>query len=94
MGIVREKTGDILAGPDSADVLLIDHITDFVARNWESAGRAKLTVREIDLTDIRIPEIKARDYHDTVSSLRLDSILSSGFRIARGKAADPRAPRA
>ncbi len=58
MGVVREKIGDILVAPDSADLWF-----------W---------------TVWRIFSCKARD---TVSSLRLDAVASSGFRLARGKAA-------
>lgn len=48
MGIVREKIGDILVGPDSADVLVLDTVAEFLAQSWESAGRVKLRVAEID----------------------------------------------
>ena len=48
MGIVREKIGDILVGPDSADVLVLDTVAEFLAQSWESAGRVKLQVAEID----------------------------------------------
>ena len=88
IGIVREKTGDILIHPDSADVLLLDSVTDFVSQNWESAGRVKLHIQEISLHEIQPPEINFQEYHDTVPSLRLDALIASGFRVARGKAAD------
>ena len=48
MGIVREKLGDILVGPDSADLMVLDTVAEFLAQSWESAGRAKLRVSEID----------------------------------------------
>ena len=48
MGIVREKIGDILVGPESADLMVLDTVADFLAQSWESAGRAKLRVAEID----------------------------------------------
>ena len=44
MGIVREKIGDILVGPDSADVLVLDTVAEFLVQSWESAGRVKLRV--------------------------------------------------
>ena len=38
--------------------------------------------------DVSVPEQKVRQIRDTVPSLRLDGIVSSGFSISRGKAAD------
>lgn len=88
MGIVREKVGDILVGPDSADLLVLDTVADFLLQSWDSAGRAKLHVTAIEPRNIHIPEIKCQELRDTVSSLRLDAVASAGFKMARGKAAD------
>ena len=88
MGIVREKLGDILVGPDSADLVVLDSVADFLLQSWTSAGRAKLTVKEIDPAHIHIPQVQCQEVRDTVSSLRLDAVVSSGFKMARGKAAD------
>jgi RNA-binding protein YlmH len=38
--------------------------------------------------DVSVPEQKVRQIRDTVPSLRLDGIVSSGFSISRGKAAE------
>lgn len=88
MGVVREKIGDILVGPDSADVLVLEGVADFLRQSWESAGRAKLSVSEIDPGHIHIPTAQCQEVRDTVSSLRLDAVASTGFKMARGKAAD------
>lgn len=88
MGIVREKLGDILVGPGSADLLVLDTVADFLLQSWTSAGRAKLAVTEIAPAHIHIPAVKCEEVRGTVSSLRLDAVASTGFRMARGKAAD------
>ncbi len=88
MGIVRERTGDILVGPGSADLLVLDTVAEFLLQSWTSAGRAKLTVSEIDPSHLHIPEVQCQEIRDTVSSLRLDAVAASAFRMARGKAAD------
>lgn len=88
MGIVREKLGDILVGTDSADLLVLDTVAEFLLQSWNSAGRAKLTVSEIELSHIHIPQVQVQEVRDTVSSLRLDAVASSGFKMARGKAAE------
>lgn len=88
MGIVREKLGDILVGPDSADLMVLDTVADFLLQSWDGAGRAKLTVSEIEPGHLHIPEVKCQEIRDTVSSLRLDAVVSTGFKMARGKAAE------
>ena len=88
MGIVREKLGDILVSPDSADLVVLDTVAEFLLQSWNSAGRAKLRVSEIEPGHLHIPEVKCQEVRDTVSSLRLDAVASTGFKLARGKAAD------
>ena len=75
-------------GPDSADLLVLDTVAEFLRTSWTSAGRGKLTVTEIDPSHLHIPEVRCEEGRDTVSSLRLDAVASTGFRMARGKAAD------
>ena len=52
-----------------------------------SAGRARLTLRELALSELEIPAAQVKTVRDTVSSLRLDSVVSAGFGLSRGKAA-------
>lgn len=87
LGVVREKIGDILVAPDSADLLVLDSVADFLLQNWTSAGRAKLHAAAIEPDNLHIPAVQRKEVRDTVSSLRLDAVASSGFRLARGKAA-------
>ncbi len=87
LGIVREKIGDILVGPNSADLIVLDSVADFLLTSWTAAGRAKLTVTAIETQNLHIPEVRCEELRDTVSSLRLDAVASTGFRMARGKAA-------
>lgn len=87
MGIVREKTGDILVASGSADLLVLEGVADFLLQSWTSAGRVKLQVTAIEPEHLHIPVAARKEVRDTVSSLRLDAVASSGFRLARGKAA-------
>lgn len=88
LGLTREKIGDILVGENSADVLVSRTAEPFLLEQWESAGRAHLQVAPLPLADVTAPAQAQREVRDTVSSLRLDSVLSSGFSISRQKAAD------
>lgn len=87
MGIVREKVGDILVARGSADLLVLEGVADFLLQSWTSAGRTKLSVSAIEPENLHIPTVQRKEVRDTVSSLRLDAVASSGFRLARGKAA-------
>ena len=88
LGIVREKIGDIYVGDAAADVLVIDALRDFLVQNWTSAGRVRLQVSAIPTDAVRVPERRAAEIRDTVSSVRLDAVLASGFRLSRSKAAE------
>ena len=86
-GIARETVGDILLGGNSCDFLVTAQIAPYILQNLTSAGRAKLRLSQIPLTDIHTPELQVKEIKDTLASLRLDSVVSSGFRISRGLAA-------
>lgn len=86
IGIKRETVGDIYVGKGTCDFLITKEILPYVLDNFISAGRTKLHVEQIPLEDLNVPELKIKEIRDTVSSLRLDSIVGSGFAMARGKA--------
>ncbi len=88
LGITREKVGDILISPHSADVVVAEGIAGFLKNDWDSAGRVRLTVTEIDRQELEIPEAKVTQVQDTVSSMRLDAVVSAAFSISRGRAAE------
>ena len=87
-GIDREKVGDILVGREACDILVFRELCPYLLQNLTGAGRARLRVEEIPLSDIEPPEKQVKVVRDTVSSLRLDAVLATGFSTSRGKAAD------
>lgn len=87
-GITRESVGDILVGENSCDFFVTEEIAPYILQNFENAGRVSLKVSKIPLQDVASPEQKFTEIKDTVASVRLDSILSAGFRISRGTAGD------
>lgn len=86
-GIARETVGDICVGKGSCDFFVTAEIAKFVEQNLVSAGRAKLHLERIPLEAVSVPEPEVKEIKDTLASLRLDSIISSGFRIGRSAAA-------
>lgn len=87
-GLDREKVGDILVGDGVCDIFVFRELAPYLLQNLTGAGRAKLRVEELGLESVAPPEKQVKTVRDTVSSLRLDAVLSTGFSIARGKAAD------
>lgn len=87
-GIDREKVGDILVGDGVCDILVMKELCPYLLQNFDSAGRTRLRVEEISPEMLEPPEKQVKIIHDTVSSLRLDSVMATGFSLSRGKAAD------
>lgn len=88
MGLTREKIGDILVSEQSADVLVAENVVDHLLQQWTAAARTALSVAEIELSALRVPSQQTKQLRDTVSSLRLDSVLSVGFSTSRARAAE------
>lgn len=86
VGIGRETVGDICVGKDYCDFFVTADIAPYLLQNFISAGRAKLRLSAISLSQAIIPEPEVKEIRDTLASLRLDSVISSGFRIGRSLA--------
>ena len=86
-GIARETVGDICVGSGSCDFFVTADIAPYILQNFDSAGRAKLRITQIPCTDASIPEPSVTEIRDTLASLRLDSVISAGFRMGRSLAA-------
>ena len=86
-GIGRETVGDICVGKGYCDFFVTSEIAPYIEQNFLSAGRTKVRIQQISLTEVSIPQPETKEIRDTVSSLRLDSVISSGFRIGRNAAA-------
>lgn len=88
LGITRERVGDILVSDHSADIVVSPSLVEFLRQEWSGAGRVRLTVTEIARHDLRVPQVKVQQVQDTVSSMRLDAVVSTAFSMGRGKAAE------
>jgi RNA-binding protein YlmH len=86
LGIARETIGDICISSKSCDLFVTREIAPFLLQNLTGAGRAKLHLSAIALSDAVIPEPEIRIIKDTLASMRLDGVISAGFRISRGAA--------
>ena len=86
-GISRETVGDICVGKGQCDFFVTAEIAPYLLQSFTSAGRTKVHLEKIPLSEVSVPEPETREIRDTVASVRLDSVISSGFRIGRSAAA-------
>lgn len=86
LGIERETVGDILVSESSADVFVLSHMAEFILSDYKKAGRVPLSIKEIPLSEVRVPEQNVERKRDTVASMRLDGVLSAIFSLSRSKA--------
>lgn len=88
IGLTRERVGDILVGESAAQIVCLRDAAPIILSQFGQAGRYRLRLREIPLSALAPAPAEVKLIHDTVSTLRLDAVLSCGFSLARGKAAD------
>ncbi len=86
LGIKRESVGDILVRRDGADIIVLKEMASFISMNMDKAGRVRLQFQEIPVSELIVPEMHRTEVTESVSSLRLDNMLSSAFGLSRGKA--------
>ena len=85
-GIGRETVGDICVDSGSCDFFVTGEIATYILQSFTSAGRTRLRMQQIPLSEAHIPEPEVKEIRDTLASLRLDSVISAGFRIGRSLA--------
>ena len=85
-GIRREVLGDIFVGEDACDFLVLREMRGYLLQNLCAVGRARVRMEEISISDIRVPQQETKVIQGTVASLRLDSVMASGFSMGRSKA--------
>lgn len=88
LGLTREKIGDILVGEGKSQVVVLRQALPILMSQWESAGRWRLTLRPVPLTQLTPPPRQVKVFRDTVAALRLDAVVASAFSTSRSKAAD------
>lgn len=86
LGLKREVLGDIYVSEDHCDFLVLREIAPYILEQLCAIGRARVHVSEIPLSEIHVPQQRVKTIADTVASLRLDSVMASGFQMGRSKA--------
>jgi len=87
LGIKRDVVGDILAGENGADILILKSIAPFLTENYTKAGNVPLTCKIIGTDEMEAPKQKTEEIRESVASVRLDNMLDAAFGISRTEAA-------
>ena len=83
LGIVREKIGDIIIHDNFCQVIVDNSICDFLTLNLNKVSRNKVIVNKISRDDIIPNSPNYKEVSFTVSSQRLDCIISGLYNISR-----------
>lgn len=88
LGLDRGKYGDIRIENEQVQFAVAAEIQSYLEANFVSAKNVKVHLKQVEGTEnfIQVHEEWAEET-DTVSSLRLDTVMSSVFKISRQKAA-------
>lgn len=82
LGISRESIGDILIG-DTSYFVCLKNLCNYIKSNLFKISNYNIILEEVNLNEIPIIKINLKEYNNTVSSLRLDCLISTMFNISR-----------
>lgn len=83
LGIKREKVGDIIIHDKFCQIIVSSDICDFIIMNLNKVSRNNVSVSEISRSEIIPSTLNYKDVSFTVSSERLDCIISGLYNISR-----------
>lgn len=87
-GIKREKIGDIIVGDKGAQIVVAREMADYLAQNFTQAGRVSFTAKTSQISELKQLETCTKNEKFTISSPRIDNIVSAVFGISRKDAQD------
>ena len=92
LALKREALGDILLpanAPGTAYVFALEPAAQLICRELFQAGHTELTTELLTLDEVpQFPQAEREMHSATVSSLRLDAVLSAMLHVSRGTAAE------
>ena len=86
LGLDRGKIGDIRIANTGAVMYVAQEVAEFITENLREVGRG--SVRAMPNVELSGIEATGTMKRITVSSLRLDTVISTALHISRGKATD------
>lgn len=83
LGIKREMIGDIYPHETGADFVTVSELKPFFLTELQKIGRERVRIEEIEMDDLTKPDEMTDVKSVTVSSLRIDVVLSAAHRLSR-----------
>jgi RNA-binding protein YlmH len=84
LGLERSCIGDILLEDTTARFICLDRVKDFILQEFHQVRHTSVRVQEIELPET-LAQPKFEVIHGTVSSLRLDAVISLAFKLSRSQ---------
>ncbi|RLQ95932.1 RNA-binding protein [Falsibacillus albus] len=85
LGVRRDKFGDILVTPENIQLVFAKEIADYLQMQFTHVGKTKIEIKNIEWADLSTSTEEWKESQTTVSSLRLDAVLSSVTNSSRQK---------
>ena len=88
LGLDRSKFGDIRMEGERIQFAVADEVAFYLQTNYLAAGKVKVQLEPVDDLSEAIAAVEQwTEESHTVSSMRLDTVMSSVYKISRQKAA-------
>lgn len=87
-GIRREKIGDIIVSETGAQIIAAKEMAEYLQQNYRQVGRVSLSAKIAPISALNTAEIRTVTEKFTVSSPRLDNIVSGVFAVSRKDAVE------
>ena len=87
LGMGRDSLGDIVVETDCATLVCEPEMAGYIRQNLTRAGRAGVAAADVALDTLTQRTQALRVKTASVSSLRLDALISAAFHVSRGEAA-------
>lgn len=88
LGIERDTIGDIAAETQSAVLVCLPELSEYIIENLTKIGRIGVNISKVTLDKLQNRTETFIEKNDTIPSLRLDAMLCAAFGLSRGKASD------
>lgn len=88
LGLKRGKFGDILIKDERVQFFVGKEIGDYISLQLTKVGRASVSLKELPLTEGMKVSQSWQELTTTVSSLRLDTVMSALLNLSRQKSQD------
>lgn len=85
-GMRREMFGDIMSDGERWQFFVVSSVTDYILTQVTKVGKTTVRLETKIYTDLIIPIDDWTTEHDTVSSLRIDTLISAVYNISRQRA--------